>query len=574
VAYLRNYHPAYYNEIDPYAAEWLRGLIRDGEIAPGDVDERSIEDVKPDDLRPYTQCHFFAGVGLWSYSLRRARWPDDRPIWTGSCPCQPFSSAGKGDGFGDERHLWPAFYHLVAQRRPPAICGEQVASKDGYAWLDLVQTDMEGLGYAFWPVVLPVAGVGGPGERHRTWWVGLADAACGDAAEYERGGAAAGAAPSARATDRIAGRGTMGGVADAGRQPIRGGQPGDMAGPPSRPSSEIWQQWVRVDVGHGGARHGVADADSQRGSTNARAISSGAGERIRDTQGEIEGRPFQPNRPFDDSDTISGVANNHDKGREFLRSAYDHYRSLARRHESIGRLAHGGVADAENENGRAEFEAGGMGRGGSGPTGGGTVGGLADAAGERRRETGDTLGTHPGQPIVPPYSGPGAIGVAGLSGGGLGIGRDQAWPGDSGYGGGGREIDARPLAHAGGGFVPQPVGGSQGGNGNTAISAIDGEGADRPGPLNGFWRNADWLFCTDGKWRPVEPGTRPLAYGLPLKLAPVGSGLGRLCALAGADRDSLKRAKAYRVGTLKGYGNAISPEPAIAFIESWMDYAG
>lgn len=36
---------AYYNEHDPYAAQWLRNLIAFGCIADGDVDERSIEDV-------------------------------------------------------------------------------------------------------------------------------------------------------------------------------------------------------------------------------------------------------------------------------------------------------------------------------------------------------------------------------------------------------------------------------------------------------------------------------------------------------------------------------------------------
>jgi DNA (cytosine-5)-methyltransferase 1 len=33
---------AYYNEIDPFAAQWLRNLIDAGHIAPGDVDERDI----------------------------------------------------------------------------------------------------------------------------------------------------------------------------------------------------------------------------------------------------------------------------------------------------------------------------------------------------------------------------------------------------------------------------------------------------------------------------------------------------------------------------------------------------
>lgn len=64
---------AYYNEIDPYAAQWLRNLIAAGHIAPGDVDERSIADVRADDLVGYTQCHFFAGIGVWSHALRMAR---------------------------------------------------------------------------------------------------------------------------------------------------------------------------------------------------------------------------------------------------------------------------------------------------------------------------------------------------------------------------------------------------------------------------------------------------------------------------------------------------------------------
>ena len=133
---------AYYNEIDPFAAQWLRNLIAAGHIAPGEVDERSIEDVTPDDLRGFTQCHFFAGIGIWSHSLRLAGWPDDRPVWTGSCPCQPFSAAGKGDGFADERHLWPAFFHLISECRPQHIFGEQVAAGNANAWLDLVQADL------------------------------------------------------------------------------------------------------------------------------------------------------------------------------------------------------------------------------------------------------------------------------------------------------------------------------------------------------------------------------------------------------------------------------------------------
>ncbi len=162
---------AYYNEIDPYAAQWLRNLIAAGHIAPGDVDERSIEDVHPDDLKPYTQCHFFAGVGVWSYALRRAGWPDDRPVWTGSCPCQPFSAAGAGAGFDDQRHLWPHFHWLISECQPSVVFGEQVASKDADPWLDLVQADVEAMAYAFGAVAFPSAGVGAPHIRDRTYWV-------------------------------------------------------------------------------------------------------------------------------------------------------------------------------------------------------------------------------------------------------------------------------------------------------------------------------------------------------------------------------------------------------------------
>lgn len=158
---------AYYNEIDDYAAEWIENLIRFGLVAPGVVDRRSIEDVRPDDLRGFRQCHFFAGIGVWSHALRGAGVPDDAAICSGSCPCQPFSAAGQGAGVDDERHLWPAFFHLIDHCRPPRIYGEQVASKDGLGWLDLVLADMEGSDYSVWAVDTPSAGSGAPHIRQR-----------------------------------------------------------------------------------------------------------------------------------------------------------------------------------------------------------------------------------------------------------------------------------------------------------------------------------------------------------------------------------------------------------------------
>jgi len=166
---------AYYNEIDPYAAQWLRNLIAAGHIAAGEVDERSIVDVQADDLRGFTQCHFFAGIGGWSYALRLAGWPDDRPVWTGSCPCQPFSAAGKQRGSDDERHLWPAFFRLIRECRPGRVFGEQVAGATGLAWLDHVCADLEGAGYAAAAANLPAWGIGAPHRRERLWWVAHSD---------------------------------------------------------------------------------------------------------------------------------------------------------------------------------------------------------------------------------------------------------------------------------------------------------------------------------------------------------------------------------------------------------------
>ena len=162
---------AYYNEIDADAAAWLRELIKAGHIAPGEVDERDIREIKPSELRGFTQCHFFAGIGTWSLALRNAGWPDSRPVWTGSCPCQPFSAAGRKGGQADERHLWPHWFHLISQRHPPVIFGEQVASKDGLEWLDLVLSDLEGKDYAAAPFDLCAAGIGAPHIRQRLWLV-------------------------------------------------------------------------------------------------------------------------------------------------------------------------------------------------------------------------------------------------------------------------------------------------------------------------------------------------------------------------------------------------------------------
>ena len=167
-----------YNEPEPFAAQWLRNLSTAGHIAQGAVDERSIKDLKATDLEGLHQFHAFAGIGAWSHALRLAGVPDSTPVWTGSCPCQPFSNAGKRGGTSDPRHLWPDWLALIAECRPSIIFGEQVASPTGRAWLSTVRSDLEALGYAVGSADLCAAGAGAPHIRQRLWFgaVRLADA--------------------------------------------------------------------------------------------------------------------------------------------------------------------------------------------------------------------------------------------------------------------------------------------------------------------------------------------------------------------------------------------------------------
>lgn len=343
---------AYYNEIDQFAAQWLRNLIAGGHIAPGEVDERSIEDVTPDDLRGFTQCHFFAGIGVWSHSLRLSGWPDDKPVWTGSCPCQPFSAAGKGDGFADERHLWPHFFHLISERRPQHVFGEQVASGNANTWFDLVQADLEGIEYAFGLVPFAAAGVGAPHIRERAYWVAHA------CSEYE------------------------------------------------------------------------SAAGNETGIT-ARLRSSST-DRLANTSGERLNR-------------VDSLLQREESGR-VTKSVF----------EAAGYSVTGGMGYADNSRLERHIR--------------------NDSAAEREGTTG---------PVA-------ASGV-----------------------------HMRPLE------------------------------------VNGFWRDADWLFCRDGKWRPVEPGTFPLVDGAAARLGRVEPGVARV-------------ASSNRVGRLKGYGNAINAQAAAEFIRAYM----
>ena len=355
----------YYNDNDPQAAAWLRELVSRGLIADGEVDERSILDVQPNDLKGFTQCHFFAGIGGWSYALRLAGVPDNTNLWTGSPPCQPFSNAGRREGKNDDRHLAPNFVGLVRSCRPRLLFGEQVASSDVFgkaakasrnkvarapewAWLDDLSDRLEAAHYAVGASDIPSAGVGAPHIRQRTFFgaVRLADTYC----------------------ERQPGSGEVGRPCDS-------------------TESENWQ----VD----------------------RTINDGRRGRLADTDGGYPG------------------AERKQRSREHGQQQKD-----------------------------------------------GGAGGLANYARSGRRE-------------------------------------ERA-------DGGGRNVRDCPeglAAGLGAGGEPR-----------------------RPRPTNGFWGTADWLFCRDDKWRPVESGTQPMAHGLPA-----------------------------RMGRLRGYGNAINPYAAAAFIEAFLE---
>jgi DNA (cytosine-5)-methyltransferase 1 len=165
---------AIYNENAPYPAAWLENLIAAGHLPPGRVDKRSIKDLVAADVAGPGHRHFFAGIGGFGYALRRVGVPDGASVWSGSCPCQGFSNASSHTsraGFDDPRHLWPDWFKLIRECSPPLLVGEQVASKDGLGWLDLVFADLEHEGYACAAINTCAASVGAPHIRQRIYFV-------------------------------------------------------------------------------------------------------------------------------------------------------------------------------------------------------------------------------------------------------------------------------------------------------------------------------------------------------------------------------------------------------------------
>ena len=409
---------AYYNEIEPFAVAWLRELIKQGHIADGVVDDRSITEVQASDLEGFTQCHFFAGIGVWSYALRQAGWSDDRSVWTGSCPCQPFSTAGKGKGTEDDRHLWPELYRLIAECRPVTVFGEQVANKAGESWFDLVQNDLAGENYTAGLAVFPACGVGAPHQRKRLYW---AASALGNSGRWQK-----------RREQTASGENV------GKRLPTPSSSSGSMA------DTNIKQQSYRPsglgnaqEACHRKTRDERSDGYAVRPDLPADSVADTASDRLpRERKvGEIEeGREQRPV-----------------EGRELPEG-------------SEGRGADGGVADSETQRqqdgteiSRVTTKVDGQASVRSGASGECSTGSVADPSSVGRRKD----GVHKGRSNEEVSS----------------------------------RVSDGPVCKSAG-VYEQP--------------------ASRPS--NGFWGAADWLFCRDGKWRPVESGTFPLANESPARV--------------------------------------------------------
>lgn len=160
----------YYNEFDKKKCVYLSRLMRDGLIPKGEIDERPIQQVRPSDIVGFDQCHFFAGIGVWAAVISASSFARTSGVWTGSCPCQPYSRAGKIKANNDERHLLPVWARLIEKSKPSIVFGEQVENAIAHGWLDEAFSDLENQGYACAAAVLQAASVSAAHERARLFF--------------------------------------------------------------------------------------------------------------------------------------------------------------------------------------------------------------------------------------------------------------------------------------------------------------------------------------------------------------------------------------------------------------------
>lgn len=499
---------AYYNEIDPFAVQWLRNLIAAGLIADGEVDERSIKDVDSNDIKGFTQVHFFAGLGGWSLALRLAGWPDNRSVGTGSCPCQPFSGAGKKKGTKDPRHLWPDMRRLVEDSEIAVWFGEQVASKDGRQWLAGVRADMEALGFGFGAADLCAAGVGEKNHplvrEAQSWAREMADVA-------DRNG-------NADLAERFRDFAVYIDQIIVGAPHIR---------------QRLW--WV-ADNGNSERERWASAGSRSRESIHAanrncvdtlpnsasRGCSSGSGPAI---ESRKEGREHErgegsklhrqlSNGSEGCSNDFDGIPNSGQQS-----SRFDESRQMPQ------------TGDEPSERGR---EAGGK----SGRCGQSCGIPNPNISLERRLEsTGQ-------QPINERDCGNGVLGNSNEPRANIRTVGSSSWD----------------AARESGSTVAQGDPANvqrEERRGDGPLDAHKGLAAELASP----WSDFGIVNCLDGKARRVGRSVQPLVNGIPRKLGPGKPRLQRLAA----------NARSNRIGRLRGYGNAIVPELAAIFIQSYME---
>jgi len=93
---------------------------------------------------------------------------------TGGFPCQPFSLAGQRRGASDDRALWPEMRRVIEDAKPAWVLAENVPGIIGVE-LDTVLADLERIGYACWPIVIPAVAVDARHRRERVWIVAHAE---------------------------------------------------------------------------------------------------------------------------------------------------------------------------------------------------------------------------------------------------------------------------------------------------------------------------------------------------------------------------------------------------------------
>lgn len=161
-----------YTDIDEFCIWWIKRLVLQQELPYGECLTEDITNFDMGLLEWYNHCHFFAGIGGWALALSMAGVTHDFNVWTGSCPCQPFSTASTNPkGVEDDRHLWPEMERLIDFGKPTTFFGEQVASKYGWDWLSNVRADLENQDYEFGSAQLSAANCGLPHIRKRLYFV-------------------------------------------------------------------------------------------------------------------------------------------------------------------------------------------------------------------------------------------------------------------------------------------------------------------------------------------------------------------------------------------------------------------